>query len=86
MHDKMIGPFLFPEKIMTGRSYLDMLELYALPQLQTKVSSNKMGHRHISATKLGTTWTEKWIVRSGPIALPPRSPDLTPLHAFCGVM
>jgi hypothetical protein len=41
-----------------------------------------MGHRHISATMLGFTWTERWIDRSGPIAWPPRSPDLTPLDFF----
>ncbi|PNF24397.1 hypothetical protein B7P43_G09698 [Cryptotermes secundus] len=33
MHDKLIGPFFFSEKTVAGRSYLDMLELYALPQL-----------------------------------------------------
>jgi hypothetical protein len=33
IHNKLIGPFWFSEKIVTGRSYLDMLELYALPQL-----------------------------------------------------
>jgi hypothetical protein len=31
MHEKMIGPFAFAEKTVTRRSYLDMLELYALP-------------------------------------------------------
>jgi hypothetical protein len=31
---------------------------------------------------LGITWTERWIGRSGPIAWPPRSPDLTPLDFF----
>jgi hypothetical protein len=33
MHDKLIGPFFFSEKTVTGRSYLNMLELYALLQL-----------------------------------------------------
>jgi hypothetical protein len=33
MHDKPIGPFFFSEKTVTRRSYLDMLELYVLPQL-----------------------------------------------------
>jgi hypothetical protein len=32
MH-KLIGPLFFSEKTVAGRSYLDMLELYALPQL-----------------------------------------------------
>jgi hypothetical protein len=33
VHDKLIGPFLFLEKIVTRRSCSDMLELYVLPQL-----------------------------------------------------
>jgi hypothetical protein len=28
------------------------------------------------------TWIERWIGRSGPIAWPPRSPDLTPVDFF----
>jgi hypothetical protein len=31
MHDKLIGLFFFLEKTVTGHSYLDILELYALP-------------------------------------------------------
>jgi hypothetical protein len=38
--------------------------------------------RHISAIMLRIIWTERWIGRSGPIAWPPRSPDLTPLDIF----
>jgi hypothetical protein len=33
MHDKLTGPFFSSEKTVAGRWYLDMLELYALPQL-----------------------------------------------------
>jgi hypothetical protein len=33
MHNKLTGPFFFSEKTVTGHSYLDMLELYVLPQL-----------------------------------------------------
>jgi hypothetical protein len=33
MNDKLIGPFLFLEKTVTGCPYLDILELYALPKL-----------------------------------------------------
>jgi hypothetical protein len=38
------------------------------------------------ATMLGITWTRRWIGSGGPIAWPPRSPDLTPLDFSCGVM
>jgi hypothetical protein len=41
----------------------------------------RMRH-HICATMLGITWTERWVGRGGPIAWPPRSPDLTPLGFF----
>jgi hypothetical protein len=33
LDDKLIGPLFFSGKSVTGRSYSDMLELYALPQL-----------------------------------------------------
>jgi hypothetical protein len=49
MHDKLIGPFFFLEKTVTGRSYLIMLELYHL-----KPSSSKMGRRHIYIFKKET--------------------------------
>jgi hypothetical protein len=61
MHDKLIGPFFFAGKVVTGRSYLDMLELYALPIDHLKLCSKKMGRHHISATMLGITWTESWL-------------------------
>jgi hypothetical protein len=32
-HHKLIGRLFFLEKTITGRSYLDMLELYVLPQV-----------------------------------------------------
>jgi hypothetical protein len=41
------------------------------PNYHLKLFSNKMGRRHISATMLGTTCTERWIGRGGPIAWPP---------------
>jgi hypothetical protein len=61
MNNKLIGPLFFSEKTVTGRSYLDMLELYALPHYHLKLSSNKIGHCHISASMLGITWTESWL-------------------------
>jgi hypothetical protein len=59
MHDKLTEPFIFLEETVTGSSYLDMLELYELPQLPPQTILQKMGHRHISATMLGITWTER---------------------------
>jgi hypothetical protein len=34
MCNMIIAPFLFAEKTVTGSSYLDMLQLYAFPQLE----------------------------------------------------
>ena len=33
MHDRIIGPFFFAESTISANIYLDMLELYATPQL-----------------------------------------------------
>ncbi|GBN86801.1 hypothetical protein AVEN_2586-1 [Araneus ventricosus] len=41
-HDTVIGPFFFAEASVTANIYLDMLQIYAIPQL---LSSNKLlGH------------------------------------------
>jgi hypothetical protein len=31
------------------------------PNYHVKLSSNKMGRRHISDTTLGITWTQRWL-------------------------
>jgi hypothetical protein len=59
MHDKLIRPFFFLEKNVTGHSYLDALELCALLHYHLKLSSKKMGPLHISATMLGITWPKR---------------------------
>ncbi|GFS67808.1 uncharacterized protein NPIL_583641 [Nephila pilipes] len=33
-HNRSIGPFFFTENTVNGGSYLDMLQLFALPQLK----------------------------------------------------
>jgi hypothetical protein len=78
MHDKLIGRFFFLEKTVTKCSYLDMLELYVLPQ-QDGVPPHLCHHvrNHVDREMAG-----KWIGRGGPIAWPPRSPELTPLDFF----
>ena len=32
MRDTIIGPYFFAEKMITANTYLDMLQLYAVPQ------------------------------------------------------
>jgi hypothetical protein len=86
MHDKLIGPFFFLEKTVTAHSYLDMLELYALPQLPPQTILQQEGATphfcHHIRNHLNREMAGGWIGRDGPIASPPRSPDLTPLDLF----
>jgi hypothetical protein len=82
----LIGPFFFSVKTVTGRSYLDMLELYALPQIPPQTVFQQDGapphfcchtRNHLDREMVG-----RWIGRGGPIAWPPSLPDLTPLDFF----
>jgi hypothetical protein len=61
MHDKLIGRFFFSEKTVTGRSYLDMLELYALPQFPPQTCFKQRG------TRSNIVWI---------FVMPPREPTL----------
>jgi hypothetical protein len=88
-HNTVIGPFFFAEKTITGITYLDMLEQFALPQLsnlQPGIVFQQDGappHWNLNVRAfLDTTFPGRWIGRGGPIAWPPRSPDVTPLDFF----
>lgn len=84
-HDKLIGPLFFSEKSVTERSYLDMLELYALLQLppQTILQHGAPPHFcHHVRNHLDREMAGRLISRGGPIAWPSRSPDLTQLDYF----
>ena len=84
--DTVIGPFFFAEKTVTGTTYLDMLENYAIPQLPNEFFFQQDGAPPHYANEvrnyLNNQFPNKWIGRSGPIEWPPRSPDLTPLDFF----
>jgi hypothetical protein len=71
---------------VTGRSYLDMLEPYALPQLPPQIILQQDGvlphFCHHFKNHLDREMAERWIGRGGPIAWPPSSPDLTPMDSF----
>jgi hypothetical protein len=88
-HDCVIGPFFFAEQSITGSIYLDMLENFAMPQLEelgNEIMFQQDGApphwslivRHF----LTETMPGRWIGRGGPIPWPPRSPDITPLDFF----
>lgn len=89
MVDRIIGPFFFAEQTVNATTYKDMLELYAIPQLfelQPTVFFQQDGappHWALEVRRtLDNTFPARWIGRGGPIAWPPRSPDLTPLDFF----
>lgn len=92
IHDKLIGPFIFQERL-TGQAYLQFLQ-EELPTLLEDVplaTRRKMYFQHdgapphfsnIVSAYLNHQFPNKWIGRGGPIHWPPRSPDHTPLD-FC---
>lgn len=85
----VIGPFFFAERTVTSASYLDMLQEYAVPQIedrQPNVYYQQDGappHWGLHVRNyLDEQFPERWIGRDGPISWPPRSPDITPLDFF----
>jgi hypothetical protein len=86
MHDRMIEWFFCSENTVTGHSYLNMLELYALTQLPPKIILQQNGAPshfcHHVRNYLDREMAGRWIGRSGPITWPPRSSDLTALDYF----
>ena len=93
LHDRIIGPFFFCEDTVTSDVYLDMLQLFAVPQLleyyPDVIFQQDGAPPHWSLevrSYLEQTFPGKWIGRDGPTAWPERSPDITPLDFFYGVM
>jgi hypothetical protein len=59
MHNKVPGPFLFSECTISGIVYLDMMELYAAPQLEGQVS-NRMVHRLTGGYLFVSSWMQSF--------------------------
>lgn len=90
--DHLIGPYIFPSQI-TGYTYLTFLQ-EILPELLEDVPLNirrQIWFQHCGTSPhftfnireyLNKTYGDKWIGRGGPVAWPPRSPNLTPLDFF----
>jgi hypothetical protein len=80
------GLFFFLVKTVTGHLYLEMLQLYVLPQLppQTILQQDRAPPHfwHHVRNHLEREMVGRWIGRNGSITWPPRSPGLTPLD-FC---
>lgn len=92
--EKVYGPFFFVENTVTGITYLDMLENYLFPQLETDSNDfiyqqdGAPPHWHLEVREfLNQRIPGRWIGRTGQndAALhywPPRSPDLTVCDFF----
>ena len=86
--DRVVGPFFFTEQIVTGQSYLRMLETFAYPVLRNidnVIFQQDGAPPHwalVVRDSLNENFPNSWIGRDGPTAWPPRSPDVTPLDFF----
>jgi len=82
-------------KKMDGIFYLDLLEQYVFPQIETfeqEIVSRVIFMQDgappyficFVTDVLNERFPDGWIGRGGPIPWPPRSPDLSPLDFSCG--
>uniref|UniRef100_V5GU21 Transposable element Tc3 transposase n=1 Tax=Anoplophora glabripennis TaxID=217634 RepID=V5GU21_ANOGL len=88
----LIGPHILPDRL-TGEEYLNFLQNH-LPNLLEEVPINIRQNmwllqdgapphfRRDVREFLDNTFPNRWIGRNGPVAWPPRSPDLTPCDFF----
>ena len=88
-HDRVIGPFFFSQPTINQENFLDMLEQFVYPQLNTIQHDiifqldGAPPHWGLDVrASLNAHFPDRWIGRSGPTPWPPRSPDLTPLDFF----
>jgi hypothetical protein len=91
-HEKVHSPFFFTE--VTGNSFLDMLENWLLPQLNTSYGNYILqldrAPLHFDTNVqvlLSRVLPQRWIGRAAngdnnPLPWPPCSPDLTPWNFF----
>lgn len=86
---KIIGPYFFSAGSVTGAMYKRMLRYYALPKVLalpgSPIFQQDGAPPHWSSEVrqyLDRKLENRWIGRGGPIAWPPRSPDLTPPDFF----
>lgn len=92
--DHLLGPYLLPKRL-DGNDYLTFLQ-QVLPDMLNDVRPHirqVMWFQQDGAPAhyarevrnyLDVTFPNKWIGRGGPVAWPPRSPDLSCLDFFCG--
>jgi hypothetical protein len=92
--EKVHGPFFFTETTVTGDSFLDMLENWLLPQLNTNYDEyipqldRASPHFHVNVrVLLNRVLPQHWIRRAvngdnNLLPSPPLLPDLTPCDFF----
>lgn len=81
----VVGPYFFPAGGVNSDRYMDMLEHWLIPELYRLgividailQQDGAPAHFSISVREFLTTQFPLWIGRGGPLAWPPRSPDLT---------
>lgn len=98
--DRIVGPFFLPQTL-NGETYLQLLEEAIDPALTDIIENDNRyledelffqqdgAPPHYSRAVrqyLNERFPRQWIGRRGPIEWPARSPDLTPLDFFCGVI
>lgn len=92
LNDRLIGPY-FIEGRLTGESYLNLLRTMVSSMLDDVPLAYLQGlwfqqdgappHYHRAVREyLNDQFGSRWIGRGGPVAWPPRSPDLTPMDFF----
>lgn len=92
MNDRIVGPFIFCENTINGDIYCEMLELYVFPQVDDIEAEKGLvifqqdgappHYKKRVRSALNARFPARWMGRAGPIAWPPRSPDITPLDFF----
>ena len=89
-NDEIVGPVFF-ETALTSEDYLKLLNKYVYPYIVTQLSAHDLifqqdGTRPYFTREvrddLNKHLPKKWIGRRGPIELPPKSQDLTPMNFF----
>jgi hypothetical protein len=79
--DRVIGPYFFAEPTVTSHNYLDMLELFAVPQTDDSVILQQHGapehYANIVTEFLYETFPQRWIGRGRWKQWSPRPLDLT---------
>lgn len=92
IHDRVVGPFFF-DGILTGEIYgnflresleelLDDIPLNLRQEMWFQQDGAPPHFSRIARDELDNQFGERWIGRAGPVAWPPRSPDLTPPDFF----